>query len=467
MSQYEVNTEGLYTLAQALNTGADRIDARIGDSARRALNRLQYQRGGEIIPTKQRLGRTIRSMEELRDDLRSLAGALQMVIDRACNTDNGVYALLQGLPACAVRGEKIIETDYTGIFIKSGNKRQREFAIGWTSPHIKNIYGLFDTIIGGDGMFGDTIDEAMIKESLEDLLTELDESKAKKHADLVHEVEDTVFDDRYNFIMKAIANEVAVGKEITQDAIDKLLKSINGDDASDEQVWEFLMNKVNMNWLNKISKGLSKIEKVEKYEKQIVEAIEMLLTDYTERVKALEAIREAMRAKGYENEIVERCIKEMIEDYQSGAMRAIKKMSVEIMNEGVDGVLKDVGLPVKSFLEAQKDINKLTGAQSVGDALRKIYGSANYSYALAAKYDEYAKRIQSGNYTPEDAEKCKLYFELARQARIQECKAIKDYQNTLLNVPKNKRDAETVDSAREIIAQMDAEIDRLRYMDQP
>ena len=79
MSQYEVNTEGLYTLAQALNTGADRIDARIGDSARRALNRLQYQRGGEIIPTKQRLGRTIRSMEELRDDLRSLAGALQMV----------------------------------------------------------------------------------------------------------------------------------------------------------------------------------------------------------------------------------------------------------------------------------------------------------------------------------------------------------------------------------------------------
>lgn len=40
MSQYEVNTEGLYTLAQALNTGADRIDARIGDSARRALNRL-------------------------------------------------------------------------------------------------------------------------------------------------------------------------------------------------------------------------------------------------------------------------------------------------------------------------------------------------------------------------------------------------------------------------------------------
>ena len=63
-----------------------------------------------------------------------------MVIDRAYNTDNGVYALLQGLPACAVRGEKIIETDsrwgavHNGALVeKTLQQHTLEFAGGGTA----------------------------------------------------------------------------------------------------------------------------------------------------------------------------------------------------------------------------------------------------------------------------------------------------------------------------------------------
>lgn len=145
MSQYEVNTEGLYTLAQALNTGADRIDARIGDSARRALNRLQYQRGGEIIPTKQRLGRTIRSMEELRDDLRSLAGALQMVATECEKTDANVQHIFVKEQ---VSLQTILEKLGDGLSGFGGVVGNDGMEFGGTI--VKYIDSVIDTICPGD-----------------------------------------------------------------------------------------------------------------------------------------------------------------------------------------------------------------------------------------------------------------------------------------------------------------------------
>ncbi len=145
MSQYEVNTEGLYTLAQALNTGADRIDARIGDSARRALNRLQYQRGGEIIPTKQRLGRTIRSMEELRDDLRSLAGALQMVATECEKTDANVQHIFVKEQ---VSLQTILEKLGDGLSGFGGVVGNDGMEFGGTV--VKYIKSVIDTIYPGD-----------------------------------------------------------------------------------------------------------------------------------------------------------------------------------------------------------------------------------------------------------------------------------------------------------------------------
>lgn len=458
MSRYKVETGSLYTLARAMDIGADAVDQAMRQSVAPACRRIVYQRGAQVWADAQRLADALRNMNALKSDIRLLASALRIVAETASQSDKAVYALFQGLPVCAVMGRKIIEYDYTDYFIHSGNQRQRELTIGWGGDLIGNFRGLFGQ------KFGDTTDEAMIKQSLTELLDEMDTTVQKKRADVVNKVEDIVLNEPFGYAYKAIMTEIGIGKEITQGWLDNLADEMKKMGKSDDRVLEWLKNKDTLEWLNSVSEKLARYGEAKDIEQRLSKILEIFFADYSARIESLEAIRAAMCGSTYDNEIVVRCIDEMLEEYRCKAEAMMKELIDYIVAEGFDAVLKITRSPLKQFLSAKDDIDKLAGAQDVADALRRIYGSANYSYALVSRYDEYAARIRSGNYTQEDVDACNQYFELARQARIKECEAIKDYQNTLLK-KKLLVSKEEADSARGLTAQIDEEIERLRSLD--
>lgn len=459
MSRYKVETGSLYTLARAMDIGANAVDQAMRQSVATACRRIVFQRGAQVRADAQRLAGALRNMDALKSDIQLLASALRIVAETASQSDKTVYALFQGLPVCAVTGQKIIEYDYTAYFIHSGNQFQRELTIAWGDDWCRNFRGLFDP------MLGDTTDEAMVKQSLTELLDEMDMTVEKECWDMVNKIEKTVFNDPFGYAYKAIMTEISIGKEITQDWLDNLVDEIEKMGASKDRLLEWLRNRDTLEWLNGVSEKLKLYGDTKDIEQRLSKILEIFFADYSARIESLEAIRAAMCGSTYENEIVVRCIDEMLEEYRCKSVAMMKELIDYIANEGLDAALKNAGSPLKQFLSAKGDINKLTGAQDIADALRRIYGSANYSYALVSRYDEYAARIRSGNYTQEDVDACNRYFELARQARIKECEAIKDYQNTLLK--KKYSSKEEADSARGLIAQMDEEIERLRNLDKP
>lgn len=459
MSRYKVETGSLYTLARAMGIGADAVDQAMRQSVAPACRRIVFQRGAQVRADAQRLAGALRNMDALKSDIQLLASALRIVAETAAQSDKAVYALFQGLPVCAVTGRKIIEYDYTAYFIHSGSQFQRELTIGWGGDLIENFRGLFDP------MLGDTTDEAMIKQSLTELLDEMDTTVEKECWDMVNKIEKTVFNDPFGYAYKAIMTEIGIGKEITQGWLDNLAEEIEKMGKSGDRMLEWLKNKDTLEWLNGVSKKLKLYGDTKDIEQRLSKILEIFFADYSVRIESLEAIRAAMCGSTYDNEIVVRCIDEMLEEYRCKSVAMMKELIDYIADKGLDAALKNAGSPLKQFLSAKDDIDKLTGAQDIADALRRIYGSANYSYALVSRYDEYAARIRSGNYTQEDVDACNQYFELARQARIKECEAIKDYQNTLLK--KKYTSKEKADSARGLIAQMDEEIERLRNLDKP
>lgn len=143
MSRYKVETGSLYTLARAMDIGANAVDQAMRQSVATACRRIVFQRGAQVRADAQRLAGALRNMDALKSDIQLLASALRIVAETASQSDKTVYALFQGLPVCAVTGQKIIEYDYTDYFIHSGDQRQREFTIGWGGDLIGNFRGLF------------------------------------------------------------------------------------------------------------------------------------------------------------------------------------------------------------------------------------------------------------------------------------------------------------------------------------
>ena len=75
-------------------------------------------------------------------------------------------------------------------------------------------------------------------------------------------------------------------------------------------------------------------------------------------------------------------------------------------------------------------------------------------------FNQYAQIIRSGKYTQADIVLCNLYFELARQAKIQEYQAIVDFTNEQLSCISIATAQEKAD-ARQMIQEIEAEIQRL------
>lgn len=79
---------------------------------------------------------------------------------------------------------------------------------------------------------------------------------------------------------------------------------------------------------------------------------------------------------------------------------------------------------------------------------------------MVEKFNQYAQIIRSGKYTQADIDQCNQYFELARQAKIQEYQAIVDFTNEQLSSISIATAQKKAD-ARQMIQEIEAEIQRL------
>ena len=188
-----------------------------------------------------------------------------------------------------------------------------------------------------------------------------------------------------------------------------------------------------------------------------------LLKDYVRRAMKLEAIKKALLDNGYDNETVNRVVDEMLREYQSEYLRAIKMGLKTLADKGIDKAIGKAGL-LNLFLYTIDASNDALGTKKTVGYLEQVYATASYSYALVEEFEHYAEIIRSGNYTSGDIAKCNQYFELARHAKMQEYQAIVDFTNSQLESPYNWASSEEKETARQKVREIESEIERLRSL---
>ena len=87
MSRYKVETGSLYTLARAMDIGANAVDQAMRQSVATACRRIVFQRGAQVRADAQRLAGALRNMDALKSDIQLLASALRIVAETASQSD--------------------------------------------------------------------------------------------------------------------------------------------------------------------------------------------------------------------------------------------------------------------------------------------------------------------------------------------------------------------------------------------
>lgn len=170
-----------------------------------------------------------------------------------------------------------------------------------------------------------------------------------------------------------------------------------------------------------------------KYSPEIMDNLEIIFNDYTQSIAVLLEIREGLLLVDG-NEMAIDYIDSLIHDYNYKLETVLKNASAVCVDEGMDAAFDFLstaatGGLLKLAIDAQGLIFNLTGATSKGDKLAEIYISNQYSSDLVSVYEHYLEKIRTGDYTQEDVEKCKHFFELAKEAKIQEYKNIIEFSD--------------------------------------
>lgn len=460
MSRYKVETGSLYTLARAMDIGAGTVDQAMRQSVAPACRRIVYQRGAQVWADAQRLADALRNMNALKSDIELLASALRIVAETASQSDKAVYALFQGLPVCAVTGQKIIEYDYTALFLSKRNKTIDACIIGWSGDKIENILGVAVNALGKLGIgikLWDTLPEKMVRSSLETLLAETEDTVSEDDP-----MKNKEFDKVYDFFRKYLE----LGIELTDTNIYEIMRGAT-DDITESEYMQLLIKQDNLVFLKNLSDELDNAFKEADFLHDINDLSEdvkkELLKDYTKRAMKLEAIKKALLDNGYDNETVNRVVDEMLHEYQSGYLRAIKLALKTLADKGVDKAVGKAKM-LKILLYTVDASNDALGTKETVGHLEQVYATASYSYALVEEFEHYAKIIRSGNYTPDDIAKCNQYFELARHAKMQEYQAIVDFTKNQLENPHSFASSEKKQTALQTVGEIEAEIERLRSL---
>ena len=460
MSRYKVETGSLYTLARAMDIGADAVDQAMRQSVAPACRRIVFQRGAQVRADAQHLADVLRNMDALKSDIRLLASALRIVAETASQSDKTVYALFQGIPVCAVTGQKIVEYDYTALFLSKRNKTIDAHIIGWSGDKIENALGVAVNALGKLSLgikLWDTLPEKMVRNSLETLLAETEDTVSEDDP-----MKNKEFDKVYDFFRKYLS----LGIELTDTNIYEIMRGAT-DDITESEYMQLLIKQDNLVFLKNLSDSLDnafmEVDLFHEISGLSEDVKKELLKDYAKRAMKLEAIKKALLDNGYDNETVNRVVDEMLLEYQSGYLRAIKIGLKTLADKDIGKAIGKADL-LNLLLYTIDASNDALGTKKTSGYLEQVYATASYSYALVEEFEHYAKIIRSGNYTSDDITKCNQYFELARHAKMQEYQAIVDFRNNQLKNPFNWASSEEKETAWRTVREIEAEIERLRSL---
>lgn len=270
------------------------------------------------------------------------------------------------------------------------------------------------------------------------------------------------FDKVYGFFRKYLS----LGIELTDTNVQEIMSRAT-DDISESEYMQLLVKQDNLVFLKNLSDELDNAFMGADVLREIGDLSEEvkkeLLKDYVRRAMKLEAIKKALLDNGYDNETVNRVVDEMLREYQSEYLRAIKMGLKTLADKGIDKAIGKAGL-LNLFLYTIDASNDALGTKKTVGYLEQVYATASYSYALVEEFEHYAEIIRSGNYTSGDIAKCNQYFELARHAKMQEYQAIVDFTNSQLESPYNWASSEEKETARQKVREIESEIERLRSL---
>lgn len=338
-------------------------------------------------------------------------------------------------------GEKVIGSyDFTYEFTTNTNNGLHAFAIGWNGDGIDNAKGLAGELIGKisgqDVEMWDTLPEKMVRDSLTKYISELlkDEHLFNQYMDKWNSALNS---KEYKDIMKYINTALKTGETISEAKIADICQ-IDVTVLSENDFYKFLLQQENLSFIKELSDKLDNTLGVWDDATQTIEVstelLQKIFTDYSKDIYILETLRQALIDGGYNNETVNSVIDQMLWEYRNQYLSAAVDGIEKLADMGIDEIIKYAGgSTLKGFIAVKDLASMVSGLSDQADALSTIYATQHYSGALVEKYEYYAEKIRSGDYTQDDVNQCSLYLNMATTAKIQEYNAIISLYDDALN----------------------------------
>lgn len=322
------------------------------------------------------------------------------------------------IPKHVLNNAKIISgVDYTYDFLNARNQVFDALACAWDSDWIKNTLSIFGPV--------ENMNEEAVRKSIESLIKDTLKNKHES-TDYMDELTSGLTPEEFETFKKALDFIVDQGKTVSKHNLAEHL-GISEKQIEDTQYLNFICERDYLSCYY-LADGLKKT--IGKYADG-VEAIDVasqmigrVMNDYTEDLEYLESIEQALISSGYNKDVVNDTIQTIKYNYNNQAISALTIGFNKLCEEGT-GELIDTYLPTLNLFLAAKDLGcAVSGLGDKTDNLEMIYTTQHYSGSLIQEYENYANIIRTGEYTQDDVDKCNTYFELARNAKIQEYEAM-------------------------------------------
>lgn len=346
-----------------------------------------------------------------------------------------------------INAKIITGSDPTAAFISTRKKWLDATAIVWNSDWIKNFLSVLDFSdnLEGDQQelleFANILDvenssELAVRKSIEELIKNTIENRHET-TDFWDSYADALTPQEFKWLEEICDLVVSQGKLLTKHEMAEFL-GIDERDITESKYLNFLMDKADYEFFEALSTGLDNTigaytDAAETLD-VATQMIGYLLNDYSEDLKYLESLKIALLDAGYEQSIVNNVIDDIIYRYENNIKAAIEVGIDNVFETCVNGIVSKCSL-LNALLGAKDFGCLVSGLGDQVENLEIIYTTYQYSGALVEKYNYYADKIRSGIYTADDVKQCEVYFDLARNAKIQEYKAIvKLYKDAIESV---------------------------------
>jgi len=329
------------------------------------------------------------------------------------------------IPKHVLNNAKILSgVDYTYDFLNARNHVFDALASAWGSNWINNVLSLFGV--------SEDLNEKAVRRSIKFLIKDTLKNRHES-SEFLEEYTDALSPDEFENFKKVVDLFADTGTIYTDVELAEILK-IDVREISESQYIQFLRQQGNAKFFKSLSDKLDLTlgaysDATEAFE-VASQMISRVMNDYTEDIKYLEAIKQALIDGGYDLKVVNETVDDMLWDYKNQAFSAIMIGVDKLCEEGAGTVINKT-IPTLNLFLAAKDLGcSVSGLDDTTENLEMIYATQQYSYGLVEKYEYYADKIRTGEYTEQDVEQCNIYFELARTAKIQEYTAMSNmYEN--------------------------------------